>query len=270
MSKVVPLEGFGGGGTPLNFKIVAYATEEELAAAQPKENTIGVVTTTPINGWVFSAEEPTELQEGLIWIDHNLQSSSSFNGLKKNTIKIYPGSARQYINNEWITVTALTYQNNQWIDWLTYLYNNGDECIDITGGWQGRSWASVANDGQVADSFVLTKNATSMHCQLNQNRSGVVEIKNNISLKGKKYLKLQCENVANVGTSIALRMAIINRTASYWYTNALSIVIVNNGIITLDLSNYQNDSTYDIIIGAVTNQGSGNYAALNILKVWLE
>lgn len=59
MSKVVPLEGFGGGGSsPLNFKIVAYATEEELAAAQPKENTIGVITTTPISSWTFSAKKP--------------------------------------------------------------------------------------------------------------------------------------------------------------------------------------------------------------------
>ena len=62
MSKIVPLEGFGGGASsPLNFKIVAYATEEELVAAQPKENTIGVITTTPINGWVFDSEDPYEI-----------------------------------------------------------------------------------------------------------------------------------------------------------------------------------------------------------------
>ena len=62
MNKVVPLEGFGGGGSsPLNFKIVAYATEEELMAVTPQENTIGVITTTPINGWIFGSEDPYEI-----------------------------------------------------------------------------------------------------------------------------------------------------------------------------------------------------------------
>ena len=34
--------GFGG-SAPLNFKVVAYETEEQLNAATPKNNTIGVV-----------------------------------------------------------------------------------------------------------------------------------------------------------------------------------------------------------------------------------
>lgn len=67
MSKIVPLEGFGRAekeyitiyeDSTLNFDIVAYATEEELAAAQPKENTIGVVTTTPMTDYEFSTTQP--------------------------------------------------------------------------------------------------------------------------------------------------------------------------------------------------------------------
>lgn len=52
MNKFVSLEGFGRiekeyiittEDSALNFDIVAYATEEELAATQLKENTIGIV-----------------------------------------------------------------------------------------------------------------------------------------------------------------------------------------------------------------------------------
>ena len=136
MNKVVPLEGFGGGGSsPLNFKIVAYATEEELAAARPKENTIGIVTTTPINGWSFNATEPTELMEGMVWFTTGTSSSVAFNAFKKNDIQVYPISAKQYVSGAWVDVTAKSYQNGEWVDWVTHLYNRGDDCYEITTGY---------------------------------------------------------------------------------------------------------------------------------------
>ena len=38
------------------------------------------------------------------------------------------------------------YYNDQWVDWkpgnmqTVYLYNNGDECTDVTGGYSSNSW----------------------------------------------------------------------------------------------------------------------------------
>ena len=146
MNKVVPLEGFGGGGSsPLNFKIVAYATEEELVAAQPKENTIGVVTTTPINGWIFNTIEPTNLMEGMVWFTTSTSSTVPFNVLKKNGIQVYPISAKQYIGSEWVDKTAKSYQAGEWVDWLTYLYNRGDQCANITGSWEYKKYHSSAS-----------------------------------------------------------------------------------------------------------------------------
>ena len=42
-----------GGGSDLNFATRAYATEAELLASSPKENTLGVVTNVPPIAWSF-------------------------------------------------------------------------------------------------------------------------------------------------------------------------------------------------------------------------
>ena len=90
MSITVPLYGFGGGGgAALNFDVKAYDTEEALLAATPKENTIGIITTTPITSWIFSATEPkipTDGDDGLVWFHIGTTSPVSFNALKKTTL----------------------------------------------------------------------------------------------------------------------------------------------------------------------------------------
>lgn len=111
----------GGGGTSLNFDVKAYATEELLLAATPKENTIGIITTTAINGWVFSATEPTEPVEGMVWITVGTSSTVEFNTLKKNAIQVYPLSAKQYVDGAWVDVPAYSYQGGEWVSWNTDL-----------------------------------------------------------------------------------------------------------------------------------------------------
>ena len=56
----------GGGGAALNFKVLAYATEEVLLAATSVENTIGIITETPITSWIFSATEPSPAAAGMV------------------------------------------------------------------------------------------------------------------------------------------------------------------------------------------------------------
>ena len=129
------------GGAELNFDVAAYATDGERLAATPKENTIGVVTTTPITGYYLSATQPENMVNGLLWVSVGASSSAEFNILKKdNTIMLYPMSAKQYVNGVWVDVTAKTYQNGEWVDWITYLFRSGEGMSDDF------SWASYAND----------------------------------------------------------------------------------------------------------------------------
>ena len=138
MSITVPLYGFGGDNT-LNFKIVGGIAEPFY----PKENTIWVLTENEINGWIFSAKEPETKTEGMVWICTGTSSPVEFNALKNNGVQVYPISAKQYIDGAWVSKTAKSYQNGSWKDFIAYLYNAGDECTDITGGWVTESYGST-------------------------------------------------------------------------------------------------------------------------------
>lgn len=117
--------GPGGGGASLNFAVKAYSSEAELLAAVPKENTIGIITTTPITSWFFDAEEPETVADGMVWFPTGTSSTLAFNALKKNGIQVYPISAKQYVGGAWVDKTAMSYRGGEWVDWITYLYRKG-------------------------------------------------------------------------------------------------------------------------------------------------
>lgn len=108
----------GGGSGGLNFKVVGYATEAELLADTPKENTIGIITTNKITGWMFAAADPAEPVEGMVYITTGTKSDIAFNALKKNGIMVYPLSAKQYIGSSLTDVPAMIYKSSQWVSWI--------------------------------------------------------------------------------------------------------------------------------------------------------
>lgn len=132
----VALEGFGsGGGAALNFKVKDYATEEQLMAATGKVNEIGIITSTPMTGWYFAAEQP-EMQPGEVWISTGTSSTVAFNALKKGgTVMVYPISAKQMgQDGVLVDVTAKSWQNGEWVDWITFTYIvGGEEQVVFTG-----------------------------------------------------------------------------------------------------------------------------------------
>lgn len=125
------LYGNGGGGSELNFKVVGGTTQPE----NPKENTIWVNTNTAITAWVFSAAAPDSPVEGMVWFCTGSTSSAGFNAVKKNTVTLCPIGAKLYAGGAWTEVPAKSFLAGQWVDWITYLYNLGDACEAISGGW---------------------------------------------------------------------------------------------------------------------------------------
>lgn len=121
-------KGPGGGGTSLNFDVNAYATEAELLAATPKENTIGVVTTTAISGWVFDVVDPAEPVAGTVYITTDIESNINFNALRKNILQVYPRSATQYVGEAWVDIPAYIYKDGEWkqFDPKTYIFKSGE------------------------------------------------------------------------------------------------------------------------------------------------
>ena len=120
-------------GIKLNFDIVAYANEEELLADTPMENTIGVITDTPITGYKFSATEPESMNDGEVWIVTGDDSSVAFDIVEG--AEIYPLSVKQYVSDAWVNKTAMSYQNGEWVNWVFYLFIKGNEHTELTGGW---------------------------------------------------------------------------------------------------------------------------------------
>lgn len=140
----------GGGGASLNFKVVGGTT----APSNPKENTIWVNTDAEISSWVFSATEPESPEEGMLWISTDTSSPVEFNALKKNSIQVYPLSAKQYVGGALVGKTAKTYQGGTWVDWITYIYNMGwiaeTALVDYHGGSDGGNAITITyRDGYI-------------------------------------------------------------------------------------------------------------------------
>lgn len=124
------------GGDGLNFKVVQYTTTPTGAAA---ENTIGVVTDTAITSWVMQAEQPAGV-EGMVWIKVAAASDVAFFADKKQLVKLYPISVRQYVDGSWVNKEARIYQNSEWVEisnGILMLYSYGNQCSSVTGGYAG-------------------------------------------------------------------------------------------------------------------------------------
>ena len=137
-----------GNGNGLNFKIVGGDT----FPTNPEENTLWVETEIEFDSWAIGYEQPEKV-ENKIWIQDLAADDLNFNILEYNGIVLNPAYCWQCINNSWVQKKAYVYKNSTWIRLKRspiYLYNNGDQCESITGGWG--SW---------------TSSSTNTHCEVN-------------------------------------------------------------------------------------------------------
>ena len=144
-----------GGGASLNFKVVGGTA----APASPKENTIWVHTDTEITNWIFSATEPENPSEGMVWFATEKKSSAPFNALKKNNITVCPVSVNQYINGAWADKTAKAYQNSAWVDVKVpgfYIFKSGEGALVSMKHMSGRDCSITPS----ADSIVYYSHYT--------------------------------------------------------------------------------------------------------------
>ena len=127
------------GGVALNFRVVAYSTESEMSSATPRDNTMGIVTDTKITEWIISKAAPENPTAGMLWIETGETSLGQVDVLKTNSIIICPIAAHQYTAGGWVDRVGKTFRGT-WIAWepeAVYLFRPGNQCTDITGGWNG-------------------------------------------------------------------------------------------------------------------------------------
>lgn len=238
-----------GGASALNFKIVGGA----IQPGSPKENTLWVNTETEISGWVFSAEDPGEPAEGMVWIYTGISSTVEFNALKKNGIQVYPISAKQYISGAWANVTAKSYHGGAWKEFITYLYNKGDECTDLTGGWAATA-TKPSGSGSTAVSPAVTKNTDSITISLSSGyenyRIGYLATSKSIDLT--QYSKITI-NVTKF--SINGEIIVSNSKASGFTKTASMRLSV--GVNVLDISSL--NGKYYVLLGMGGHEGTASF-----------
>lgn len=205
-------------GAELNFKIVGGTSQP----SNPTENTIWVNTSTDISSWVFSTKQPENPNNGMVWIPAGNDSSVKFNVLKKNDITIYPQTAKQYINGAFVSVSAKIYQGNKWIDFVTYLYHNGEEFIETTGGWTVYSLkhSGGASSQNKKPNFTIGSDSLTI-TGLNL-AGGVVRMNNKINITGKNNLVLDANIVAPVADDKALVLRVWSSMGTYHDTNTVA------------------------------------------------
>ena len=112
-----------GGGNDLNFAAKAYATETELLASVPKENTLGVVTSIPPRTWAFYNAAPGWGEaDGIIYFVVPLMTSveeTSFNAMKNYYLWLAPTECYQRISGAWQKMVAYIYQGGVWVQFST-------------------------------------------------------------------------------------------------------------------------------------------------------
>jgi hypothetical protein len=225
-----------GGGTALNFKVLAYATEAALQAATPVENTIGIITETPITSWIFSAEEPSPAAAGMVWITIGTSSPAEFNALKKNGIQVYPISATQYVGGAWVDKTAKSYQGGVWVNWIRYLLSNDNLHKEVTGGWELSEGYTF--EKQPDGTFYLARSSSATYDPINT--------KNKIDVTNytKAIMKQKSASRANV---VSIEIVGFETHANNTLTGQEDIV--------LDIS----EISGDVYIGLTVSQGHNCY-----------
>lgn len=236
----------GGGGTALNFKMVGNP-----APANPSENMIWIDTDEEINGWLFSTTEPSEPVEGMIWATYSTSGSSSFNTLKKNGIILCPLKASQYIDGEWIYKTAKSYKNGEWTEWIVYVFLNGDQCVDLTGGWKATArnyWGNTAHEslpGPIMPTLTLEdgKMTVSSYLDYPQNYfGGTVETKKKIDMTPYSAVVFNVLDFGlsnadpDYGTGYKYRVGVTSDTTSAVYTMDAYVDLTDVGMISVDVS----------------------------------
>lgn len=252
----------GGGGGGLNFKVVGGTT----APNNPKENTIWINTDADITSWVFSVTEPTG-KDGMVWISTGTSSPVEFNALKKNGIVVCPISATQYISGTWVEKTAKSYQNGKWVDWIRYLYDKGNEFIDITGGWDvGSVWKWSPNSA-AGTSVGASKTAEYIRLH-NTNQSAttiaVCGTMDKIDLTGAKTVVFVLDIIEPTETIVSYA---VSKSQTLVDADVVAQTIVHPAagtdvLVSIDVSSVPADSYY---IGA----GQGKKGDIHIKGVYL-
>jgi hypothetical protein len=235
-----------GGGNPLNFKVICNPQPETA-----KENTIWV-DTDRIHNYYFSATQPENMAEYDVWFPVGTFSPVAFSVMKKNPVMVYPISAKQMVSGVLVDKTAKSWQSGAWKDWIRHLYNKGDECVSLTGGWtsykQGDSGYSKGS---------CVKGTTGITISCNSLQAIATRPVNMIDLTNVSTIELEVSNVSiSSGNPGILSVSVVKASGQFSNVDAAAQMNIDaSGKMSLDVSSIFGE--YYIIFCAWNWSGSG-------------
>ena len=248
-----------GGGAGLNFSVVGGTTQP----TNPNENTIWVNTSEPITSYVFSAVRPAATA-GMVWINTGVSSAVEFNALKKNGIQVCPLSAKQYISGAWVDKTARSYQRGAWADWWNgvYLFNEGDSCTSVTGGWvsvdtMSQNYATADGVSTVGNTLTVTTTNSAG----STNRQSALTTSKTIDVSGHDTMKIVVDSVTP-GEFAGARYCCFGLSSDK-KAHTIAKEVTAAGELSMDIS-AASGSFYPFI------QISNGERAMIVSKIWLE
>lgn len=255
------------GGADINFEVVGGM----VRPSDPKENTIWVETEHEITGWAFSADEPEEPADGMVWILTTLDRFASFNALKNKAVMVYPREAMQYFDGKWNSMKAESFAGGEWTPWILYLYKEGNEYEDVTGGWKAVNTKPASGYGN-AITPTIERNTGSIKFVISSastSGGGLCYMSNKIDLTPYDTLYVSMLQ----GWSGRKDVLVTKDASTMW--ESVTPRIRHSGltahIITLDISDI--DEPRHIAIGlAYNNDQDANKVPVGMLidKIWLE
>lgn len=163
--------GGGSGGGGIELKILPRLTRPE----RPSVNTVWVETAEQVTDYIFSAVEPVSPENGLLWIVlTNVGTSEIISPVDKEWVVMRVSGVKLRVKGEWVSVSSDMYKDGVWKSfteaWDGYYFKNGDQCIDITGGWTTEGWTSayynVLNKGSINSDHLYLTAYGAFICQL--------------------------------------------------------------------------------------------------------
>lgn len=176
------------------------------------------------------------------------------------------GVAYFRINAAYIGADSIITVNEEIVDIAsTVLYNAGDQCTSVTGGWTNTGWtyydtsivASTISDTQMT--VTGSYNATGL-----VSSASIVGTVNKISLDG--VSKIYADMEVTVAGTVYLRACSTTNVAEC----DSSVVVATLGAKTVELDVSSLTGDYYIACVAIGTSGYGYYPSANITKVWTE
>ena len=252
------------GGAELNFEIVGGTTQP----SNPAENMIWVNTNIDISSWSFAVDQPTELEEGMVWFKTATSSGAEFNALKNNSLQVYVVTAKQCVDGALVNVDVCIYKDGTWAAFGVFLFNYGTQ----TYNWTASSLVSYISSNNVSVTpGVSTNDDGSITLYVNRGGynfgSGIYRVYDAIDLANFKTLNISTE-VSGLATWF---LTVYPTNADAWGDDTsrggdtVAILGLASGSYTgiLDISSLTGE--YYVGVGGLSGYSDGGYCKLNTL-----